>query len=208
MPALWDNFRSGVITDNPLTSAATTANSSDFANLPVVASPEFMWITLDPSKVNGAPEVVKVTAHTASSTAVTIARAQQGTVARSHPANTVWVHALSEEDAMEWVTKTQYVYVLAGTTLSVTLTENGRLVRCDSGSAVTITVPSQASVALDTGFRFDVVQYGAGQVTIAAGSGAVVRATPTAKTRAQYSALSVVKINTNDWLVVGDVASV
>jgi hypothetical protein len=99
MPVLYENFASGTITDNPLGSGGTTINSSAFANLPVVASPDIMFLTLDPDAVDGAPEIVTVTAHTASATSVTVTRASQGTSARGHATATVWRHSFTKTDA-------------------------------------------------------------------------------------------------------------
>lgn len=98
MASLYRNFLSGTISDNPLGSGATTINSSGFANLPTIASPDTMWLTLDPSGAYGAPEVVQVTAHTAASTAITVLRAQQGSSARSHPQTTVWANPVTQVD--------------------------------------------------------------------------------------------------------------
>jgi hypothetical protein len=83
----------GTTTDNPLTAGATTMNSAGLANLGVVAGSDEALITLDPNRVNGAPEIVRVTAHTGSATSGTIVRGLFGTAARSHPLGTEWVHA-------------------------------------------------------------------------------------------------------------------
>lgn len=88
----------GTITDNPLTSGATTVNSAGLANLAAVASPDYAVITLDPNGVDGAPEIIYVTAHTGSATSVTVLRAQEGTAAREHDAGTFWVHAATARD--------------------------------------------------------------------------------------------------------------
>lgn len=93
----------GVTTDNPLTIGATTLNSSGLQNLPVVASAHAV-ITLDPLRQHGEPEIVIVTAHTASATVVTIQRGAYGTVARQHPQGTVWVHAPVTEDVIPILT--------------------------------------------------------------------------------------------------------
>ena len=98
MATLYSNLKGGLTTDAPLTSGATTINSAAFANLPTVAGSDTMWITLDPAGVDGAPEIVSVTAHTAAATAVTVVRAQQSTVARSHPVSSVWAHSLTKTD--------------------------------------------------------------------------------------------------------------
>lgn len=104
MATLFDNVISGVVDDNPLSSGATTLNSSALANLSAVTGSDIMWITLDPDASGGAPEIVKVTAHTASATSATIVRAQQGTTARAHLQNTVWKHAVTASDLDDFLT--------------------------------------------------------------------------------------------------------
>lgn len=99
MSTLYANFLAGQISDDPLSDSATTINSAGFASLPVVVSPDIMWITLDPDGDDGAPEIVKVTAHSESATSVTVQRAQQGTAARSHADETVWNHSWTKSDA-------------------------------------------------------------------------------------------------------------
>lgn len=93
----------GTITDNPLTAGAATFNSAALADLPVVTGNHAI-ITLDPLKQFGNPEIVMVTAHTAAATVATITRGMFGTVARSHPVNTLWVHAATQDDFVEIVT--------------------------------------------------------------------------------------------------------
>lgn len=82
----------GTVTDNPLTNVATTLNSAGLANLAAVSGGDEAIITLDPNRVNGAPEIVRVTAHTGSATSATIDRGEFGTSAREHPQGTEWVH--------------------------------------------------------------------------------------------------------------------
>lgn len=93
----------GTITDNPLTSGATTMNSAGLANLAAVSSTEAI-ITLDPNRVAGAPEIVVVTAHTGSATSATIQRGQFGTTARQHASGTAWVHGPIASNASTYVT--------------------------------------------------------------------------------------------------------
>jgi hypothetical protein len=92
------NFLSGTITDNPLTSGATTINSANFANLPVIDSAHHMALTLDPNATSGSPEVVWITAHTASATSVTVLRAQEGTLARSFAVLSAWTNSPTKLD--------------------------------------------------------------------------------------------------------------
>jgi len=58
-------------------------------------------MVLDPAAVNGAPEIVSITAHTAAATSATITRAQQSTTARAHPSGTSWVVAVTKSDLDE-----------------------------------------------------------------------------------------------------------
>lgn len=98
MARLRSNNVFGTITDNPLTNVATSLNSAGLANLIAVTGSDTAVITLDPNRVNGAPEIVYVTAHTASATSATILRGQEGTAARQHPSGTFWVHAPTTVD--------------------------------------------------------------------------------------------------------------
>lgn len=98
MTRLRSNFQSGTITDNPLSSSATTINSANFANLPVVASPDTLVLVLDPLGSAGAPEIVIVTAHTAAATSVTVTRGAEGTTARSHALGMGWQHNATARD--------------------------------------------------------------------------------------------------------------
>lgn len=89
---LRSNNISGTITDNPLAIGATTINSAGFADLPVVDATSHLMLILDPQEVGGTAEIVRVTAHTAAATSVTVQRGQESSSARSHVFNTTWMH--------------------------------------------------------------------------------------------------------------------
>jgi len=97
-----------------------------------------------------------------------------------------------------------------GTTYTTVLTDNGRLVTLNNAASITVTVPLNSSVAYATGAIINVQQIGAGQVTIQGASGVTITstgATATApKTRAQYSAASIIKTATDSWTVIGDIS--
>ncbi len=103
MSTIYANFLAGVVDDNPLGSINTSINSSAFANLPIVTAPDIMWMTLDPDAVNGQPEIVQIIDHAASATTVTVVRAQQNTLQRVHPQNTVWRVAVTKQDFNEFL---------------------------------------------------------------------------------------------------------
>jgi len=91
-----------------------------------------------------------------------------------------------------------------GTTYTTVLTDRSKLVTLDNASAVTVTIPPNSSVAYPTGTKIDLLAKGAGQVTVAAGSGVTVNSSQTLNLRAQWSAASVVKLATDTWVLLGD----
>ena len=78
------------------------------------------------------------------------------------------------------------------------------MVTLTSASGVTVTVNS--SLGLVAGESIDILQLGAGQVTIAASS-TTVNGTPGLKLRAQYSSATVYCTATNTYVVVGDLSA-
>jgi hypothetical protein len=103
--------------------------------------------------------------------------------------------------------ETQPINAQTGTTYTIAATDPGLLVTCNNASAITVTVPQDSSVAFAIGKWVELFQLGAGQITVAAGAGATLRSTPTAKSRAQYSRLFLQKISANTWALSGDCAA-
>lgn len=89
---LRSNNIAGSITDNPLTSGATTINSPGFVDLPTVDTTNHLLLILDPLEANGAAEIVRVTTHTAAASVVTVVRGAENTTPRQHPLGTTWFH--------------------------------------------------------------------------------------------------------------------
>lgn len=98
-----------------------------------------------------------------------------------------------------------------GTTYTFVLTDaNNTLVTASNASAQTYTIPPNSSVAYPIGSQINIIAIGAGQVSFAQGSGVTIAsngATATApKLRVQYSSATAIKVNTDSWYVVGDIA--
>jgi hypothetical protein len=96
MAYLHENFATGTLTADPSTTDPGTISSAEFNILPAVSGGDVLAITLDPEAVNGDPEVVYCTAHTASATSLTADRGEDGTGTRAHPIGTTWVAAISK----------------------------------------------------------------------------------------------------------------
>ena len=103
----------------------------------------------------------------------------------------------------DWSTA-QTIRTVSGTTDTPTTSDAGKLVKYTSGSAVAITI--SGSLDLSPGQRIDFVQDGAGQLTFT-GSGATIKATPGAKTRAQYSACTLICDSADVYYLVGDLSA-
>ena len=74
-------------------------------------------------------------------------------------------------------------------------------------STVTVTVPPHASVAFPVGSVLEVVQTGAGQVTLAPGAGVTLNAAVGLKSASQWAVMTLRKRGTNAWIVAGDVTA-
>jgi hypothetical protein len=91
---------------------------------------------------------------------------------------------------------------------TLVLTDAGKMITMDKGTANNLTVPPNSSVAFPINSRIDIIQYGAGQTTIVAGSGVTIRSSGSKlKITGQYSGASLWKKGTNEWVLIGDIAA-
>jgi len=94
-----------------------------------------------------------------------------------------------------------------GTSYTLVATDVGALVTLSNASAITLTVPPSV---FTTGQVIDIQQIGAGQVTLAQGSGVTITSTggtaSAPKLRAQYSGASILCTGSNTFTVFGDIS--
>jgi hypothetical protein len=94
-----------------------------------------------------------------------------------------------------------------GTTYTLALADDGKLVTLNNGSAITLTVPTNTSVAFPVGAEVDLAQLGAGQVTVSAAGGVTLDSYQSKVAIAgQFAAATLKKLATNTWLLVGNLA--
>ena len=92
-----------------------------------------------------------------------------------------------------------------GTTYTTVLTDDGKLITCDNAASIALTIPPNSSVAYGIGTQINIMQLGAGTVTITAGAGVTLRSDGSKlKTNAQYAVATCAKIATDTWVVVGN----
>jgi hypothetical protein len=90
---------------------------------------------------------------------------------------------------------------------TVALTDSGGLVAMNSAANTVVTVPPNSAVVFPIGSVIEVARYGVGGVTIAPGSGVTLRSRGNLLAIGnQYGAVTLHKLGTNEWLVVGDLA--
>ena len=96
----------------------------------------------------------------------------------------------------------------ASYTLS-SLTERDDLIEMGSASPITLSIPTDATLNYPIGTSIDILQTGAGQVTIAAVTPGTttVNATPGLKLRTTWSSCTLFKRAANTWVVYGDLTA-
>lgn len=94
-----------------------------------------------------------------------------------------------------------------GTTYTFVLTDAGKVVEGNNGSAITFTIPPISSVAWLVGTIIEVFQQGAGQITPVAGAGVTLRSDGgKVKTAAQYATIGLRMRANDEWVLSGDLA--
>jgi len=93
----------------------------------------------------------------------------------------------------------------SGTAVTAALTDVGKLISFTSGTAVAFTIPANATVAFAVGDQINILQAGTATVTITPAATVTVRSSGAKlKTNDQYSLATCIKIDTNEWVAVGN----
>jgi hypothetical protein len=164
-------------------------------------------VALDPDTIN--EEIVFVTAN--SSDTFTILRGQSGTSAISHTGGAAVKHVFVSEalNAFEaGLNETIPLNSQTGTTYTLAVNDSGQLVTLSNAAAITLTVPTNATVPFAIGTQITITQANSGQVTVAGAVGVTVNsADGDLKLRTQWSAATLIKTNTNSWILIGDITA-
>jgi hypothetical protein len=112
----------------------------------------------------------------------------------------------ADDDIPNWkkVKGTDVAWTTATKTLA--LSEDGSEINANSASAMDLTIPTNASVAFDVGAKIVIYMIGAGVVTITGDTGVTVKGVSAGTgDMAQYEAVCLKKIDTNEWLAIGNI---
>ena len=87
-----------------------------------------------------------------------------------------------------------------GTTRTLSATDNGKIIYCTNGSAVTI----NCAAGLGVGFNVTIIQGGAGKVTVAANGQTLVSYSSLFSTMGQYAVISLIAPVANTFVAAGN----
>ena len=162
-------------------------------------------VAIDPDTQS--EEIVFVTA--VSSDTLTIVRGQAGSSAITHSGGATVKHVLTSSDLTAFeagLNETIPLNTQTGTTYTLVAGDAGDLVTLTNSSAITLTVPTNASVPFATGSQITIIQSGSGNVTVVGDTGVTVSsADGDLKLRTQWSAATLIKTGTNSWVLIGDI---
>jgi hypothetical protein len=164
-------------------------------------------VAIDPDTIN--EEIVFITAN--SSDTFTILRGQSGTSAISHSGGATVKHVFVSEalNAFEaGLNETIPLNAQTGTTYTLVAGDAGDLVTLTNASAITLTVPTNASVPFAIGTQITITRAGSGSLTVVGDTGVTVNsADGFLKLRTQWSSGTLIKVNTNSWILIGDISA-
>lgn len=92
----------------------------------------------------------------------------------------------------------------ATTSYQVLAEDENKYRRFTSGSGIALTVPLESTESVEIGAAFPFNQAGAGQITVAGEVGVTVNSSSTLLSRAQGSGITLIKVGTNEWDLIGD----
>ena len=109
-------------------------------------------------------------------------------------------------EALKTFALTVTEYTALTTTLS--LSDAGKLLKLNNGSANDLQIPLNGAVAFPIGTQILIMQYGAGQVHVTTSGGVTLRSSGgKTKLSAQYAVASLIKIGTDEWVLAGDITT-
>lgn len=184
----------------------TGSGANVFATSPTLVTPAL-----------GTPSALVLTNATGLPAAALVASTSQavgfGTVELGHASDTTLSRSAAGVLAVEskvLAFRDPTVNAQTGTTYTLVIGDGGNIVTMSNGSAQTLTIPPNSSVAFPVGTILTVIMLGAGTTSIQGGSGVTLNgvSTGTGAISARYSGAALLKIATDTWVLSGNVGTV
>lgn len=91
---------------------------------------------------------------------------------------------------------------------TVSLSDNGRMVEIDNADTKNLIVPKNSVVGFPIGAQIHITQVNTGQIVVVPVDGdVIINGTPGLKLRTRWSSATLIKRDTNTWLLVGDLSA-
>ena len=134
--------------------------------------------------------------------AITSAKIADGTIVNADVSTTAAIDLGKLADATIDEKSASYTLVL---------TDKNKFIKMNVGSANTVTVPTNASVAFPIGSQIHIIQYGSGKTQVIPVNGTLIiysspSSAPGAYLRDQYTSATLLKCDTNAWILMGDLS--
>lgn len=93
---------------------------------------------------------------------------------------------------------------IPSTSYALTIDDEQKLLKMTASSDINVLIPNNSTQPIAIGTSVTLVQMSSGQITVTGDMGVDVRTTTTNKSRSQYSIITAIKIDTNEWVLGGD----
>jgi hypothetical protein len=104
-----------------------------------------------------------------------------------------------------WVNYTDTSFIPKTSDYTIGLSDSGKTITVNSSSTATITIPANATTSFAVGTKIDIIGIGSGTVEIAPATNVIINSKNTwKKLNSQYSGATIMKIDTNTWVLIGD----
>jgi hypothetical protein len=90
---------------------------------------------------------------------------------------------------------------------TITISDRNKIISMNSSFVNDVTVPLNATEPFPLGAQIIILQSGTGQTVVTPVSGVIINGTPGLKLRAQWSTATLIKRDTDSWLLLGDLSS-
>lgn len=111
-------------------------------------------------------------------------------------------------DGNNWRSPSDSTLLLSKTntaTYTITLEDAGRTIIANSDTLNEVVVPANSTIPFAIGQRLDIIRYGVGLTSIAGANGVTIQSkNSNKKIAARYSGATLIKIEENTWILVGD----